>query len=133
MIETVVFGQALGLDEHWQVERMAFDVGRGRLDLHVAWRAPRATCPGCGAPEQEIQSERARSWQHLNFFQYETHLHCQVPRVACAHCGKTTRLAVPWEHEGSGFGAMFEALALRVAALRRQRSRAAHTLISLAI
>lgn len=133
MIETVVFGQALGLDEHWQVDRMAFDVGRGRLDLHVAWRAPRATCPGCGAPEQEIQSERGRSWRHLNFFQYETHLHCQVPRVACTHCSKTTRLPVPWERADSGFGAMFEALVLRAAALRRYGTGAAKTLISLAI
>ncbi|WP_299158325.1 hypothetical protein [Accumulibacter sp.] len=24
----------------------------------------------------------ARSWRHLDFFQYEAHLHAEVPRVA---------------------------------------------------
>jgi transposase len=32
--------------------------------------------------------------------------------VACASCGKTTQLGVPWARAGSGFTAAFEALAL---------------------
>ena len=35
-----------------------------------------------------------------------------MPRVACTGCGKTTQVGVPWAREGSGFTALFEALAL---------------------
>jgi transposase len=35
-----------------------------------------------------------------------------VPRIACTACGKTTQMDVPWAREGSGFTALFEALAL---------------------
>ena len=53
-----------------------------------------------------------RSWRHLDFFQFEAWLHCEVPRIACSGCGKTTQAPVPWARPGSGFTAAFEALAL---------------------
>lgn len=53
-----------------------------------------------------------RQWRHLDFFQYEAWLHAPVPRIACTACGKTTQMQVPWAREGSGFTALFEALAL---------------------
>jgi transposase len=48
----------------------------------------------------------------LDFFQFEAWLHAQVPRVACSTCGKTSQIDVPWARAGSGFTALFEALAL---------------------
>ncbi|MCW8209594.1 ISL3 family transposase, partial [Verminephrobacter aporrectodeae subsp. tuberculatae] len=39
-------------------------------------------------------------------------LHCEVPRIACSDCGKTTQMLVPWARPGSGFTAAFEAFAL---------------------
>ena len=53
-----------------------------------------------------------REWRHLDFFQFEAWLHAEVPRVACSACGKTGQIDVPWAREGSGFTALFEALAL---------------------
>lgn len=53
-----------------------------------------------------------RQWRHLDFFQFEAWLHADIPRVACAHCGKTTQVPVPWARAGSGFTLLFEALAL---------------------
>ena len=53
-----------------------------------------------------------REWRHLDFFQFEAWLHAEVPRVACSVCGKTSQIDVPWAREGSGFTALFEALAL---------------------
>ena len=35
-----------------------------------------------------------------------------MPRIACGGCGKTSQFGVPWAREGSGFTALFEALAL---------------------
>ena len=48
-------------------------------------------CPHCGAADQRIPDRLRRSWRHLDFFQFEAWLHADVPRVACASCGKTTQ------------------------------------------
>ena len=66
--------------------------------------------------EQGVHDRLRRSWRHLDFFQYEAWLHADVPRVACSGCGKTAQVAVPWAREGSGFTALFEALALSLCA-----------------
>lgn len=110
-----VFTQALGLSSPWAVERVAFDEARRRIDLYVAYPANTAPCPACGAEGQPIHDRRSRSWRHLDFFQFEAHIHCELPRVGCTQCGKTLQLPVPWAREGSRFTLMFEALALMLA------------------
>jgi transposase len=59
-----------------------------------------------------VHDRLTRQWRHLDFFQFEAWLHADVPRVACSACGKTRQIDVPWAREGSGFTALFEALAL---------------------
>ncbi|BDT68012.1 ISL3 family transposase ISIde1 [Comamonadaceae bacterium OS-1] len=110
-----LFRQALGLTQPWDVERVALDVARSRIDLYVVWRASSAPCPACGAAEQKIHDHRGRSWRHLDFFQFEAYVHCELPRIACSACQGTTQLGVPWAREGSRFTLMFEALALTLA------------------
>lgn len=114
-MQEALFCQALGLAAPWEVERVALDVARRRIDLYVVWQANSAACPACGAAEQKIHDHRARSWRHLDFFQFEAHVHCALPRLSCSACQGTTQLNVPWAREGSRFTLMFEALALTLA------------------
>ena len=114
-MQEALFRQALGLTQPWDVERVALDVARSRIDLYVIWRANSAPCPACGASEQRIHDHRQRSWRHLDFFQFEAHVHCELPRIACSACQGTTQLNVPWAREGSHFTLLFEALALTLA------------------
>jgi transposase len=114
-MQEALFCQALGLSAPWTVERVELDVRRSRIDLYVAWQAKSAACPACAAAEQKLHDHRARSWRHLDFFQFEAHVHCQLPRVACSVCGATTQLLAPWAREGSRFTLLFEALALTLA------------------
>ena len=111
-MQEALFCQALGLTAPWEVERVALDVAHSRIDLYVVWRANTAACPACSAAPQKLHDHRLRSWRHLDFFQFEAWLHAEVPRIACSACGKTTQVDVPWAREGSGFTALFEALAL---------------------
>jgi transposase len=111
-MQEAVFSQALGLVQPWGVERVQLDVAANRIDLYVAWRAKRATCAACGAQDQRLHDRRQRTWRHLDFFQFEAHVHCQVPRVSCTACGATAQLQVPWAREDSRFTLMFEALGL---------------------
>ena len=114
-MQEALFCQALGLSAPWEVERVALDVARKRIDLYVVWRASSAACQACGAGEQKIHDHRQRSWRHLDFFQFEAHVHCELPRVSCNACQGTSQLGAPWAREGSRFTLMFEALALTLA------------------
>lgn len=107
-----LFTSALGLVPPWEVEKVELDTTRRRMDFEVRCTAKTLTCPHCGAAEQRIHDRLRRAWRHLDFFQYEAWLHADVPRVACTACGKTAQVGVPWAREGSGFTALFEALAL---------------------
>ena len=55
-----------------------------------------------------------RTWRHLNFFQYKTYLHADLPRVKCAEHGVKT-VSVPWAREGSGFTLLFEGWVVELA------------------
>jgi transposase len=107
-----LFTSALGLQPPWVVEEVKLDTAKRRIDFEVACKGALMACPQCGAGAQPVHDRLRRSWRHLDFFQFEAWLHADVPRVACAACGKTTQMFVPWARAGSGFTAAFEALAL---------------------
>lgn len=107
-----LFTSALGLVAPWEVVKVELDTARRRIDFEVRCSGAVLSCPHCGSAGQPIHDRLRRSWRHLDFFQFEAWLHADVPRVACAGCGKTTQVGVPWAREGSGFTVLFEALAL---------------------
>ena len=107
-----LFTSALGLQPPWAVEDVKLDTVKRRIDFEVGCLGALLSCPQCGTAAQPVHDRLRRAWRHLDFFQFEAWLHADVPRVACAACGKTTQLPVPWARAGSGFTAAFEALAL---------------------
>ena len=107
-----LFTSALGLQAPWSVQKVALDTSRRRIDFDLTCNASRLPCPHCAASAQGVHDRLIREWRHLDFFQFEAWLHAEVPRVACSACGKTSQIDVPWAREGSGFTALFEALAL---------------------
>lgn len=60
-------------------------------------------CPG--------YDKRVRRWRHLDTCPLKTVLVADVPRVQCPEHGVVT-IRVPWAEPGSGFTALFEALAI---------------------
>ena len=107
-----LFTSALGLQPPWAVDDVKLDTVKRRIDFEVVCKGTRLACPQCGTADQRIHDRMRRSWRHLDFFQFEAWVNADVPRVACTGCGKTTQMSVPWAREGSGFTALFEALAL---------------------
>lgn len=114
-MQEALFSQALGLAKFWEVQKVDLDIKANRIDLHIGWTSDTAACPACGAQHQALHDHRQRSWRHLDFFQFEAHVHCQLPRVQCSACQATSQLPVPWARAGSRFTLMFEALALTLA------------------
>ena len=112
-METTLFTAALGLTPPWEVTDIRFDAEARQVDIDVGFPAgSRFACPSCGAGEQPVHDTRRRSWQHLHFFEHRAYIDAVVPRVRCAHCGKTTQVEVPWSRAGSGFTQLFEAMVI---------------------
>ncbi|MCW8174513.1 ISL3 family transposase [Verminephrobacter aporrectodeae] len=107
-----LFTNALGLQAPWVVENVKLNTTDRRIDFEIGCQGAGLACPACGAAGQPIHDRLLRSWRHLDFFQFETWLHCEVPRIACSDCGKTTQMLVPWARPGSGFTVAFETFAL---------------------
>ena len=83
-----LFEQALGIEWPWYVERTEFDAEDRRLDVHLNFEVGGTfACAGCGAEGCKAYDTKARSWHHMDFFQYQAYLHAHVPRVRCAACG----------------------------------------------
>jgi len=115
MEATGLFTAALGLHSPWAVADVRFTPEQGEIHFDVACASRRLACPVCKALDQPIHDRKARSWQHLHFFQYRAFIHAELPRVACGGCGKTTQVDVPWARPGSGFTVLFEAMAVMLA------------------
>lgn len=113
-----LFERSMGLGPEWRVEEVWFEEREGAPDeLHVrVGRVPgqAVRCPVCGRP-CGVYDTRERTWRHLDIWQYETIVHCAVPRVDCPDDGRRTAL-MPWEvRPNSHFTALFEAQALVMA------------------
>jgi len=111
-----LFGMALGIVPPWEVTEITFSKESNRLDITIDFqRGATFVCPVCGASAPAYDTTE-KTWQHLNFFQYEAYLHARVPRVNCPNegCG-VKQVQVPWARAGSGFTLLFEALVMTMA------------------
>lgn len=112
-----LFALALGLEKPWVVKSVEFEPEQKRLELCIDFeRGGTFACPECGQAGCKAYDTEEKTWRHLNFFQYETHLRARMPRVQCGSCGGVKPVGAPWGRAGSGFTLLFEALVMTMAA-----------------
>lgn len=106
-----IFSIALGLTEPWFVEDVSFNLeGEKRiLDIKISHKKGVFFVDESG--KSTIYDHVERTWKHLNFFQHECYLHCDVPRLVNQE-GKVIQVEVPWARAGSGFTLLFEAFSM---------------------
>ena len=107
-----LFAVALNLPSPWRISQVEFKPSKeSSLELHIYiafQRGGRFPCPQepCGKSFPAYDTA-PRTWRHLNFFQYKTCIHADLPRIQCEKHGVKT-VQVPWAREGSGFTLLFE-------------------------
>ena len=106
-----IFTLALGLKSPWRVSKAEFVTSEQthKKELHLTisyergyqWSLP----DGSTTTAYDTQE---KTWRHLNFFQHECYIHCNVPRI---RTGEHTieMVSVPWSRQQSGFTLLFEA------------------------
>ena len=111
MKDKQLYEQILGLSKPWAVREVSLEITERRVVVQVEHRKGKSfKCPECG-DDSPIYDHRKREWRHLDTCQLMTIIEADVPRVSCAEHG-VVQVRVPWAEPGSGFSAMFEALAI---------------------
>ncbi len=89
MPDNELFTKALNLEKPWYVMEVKFDPSEKRLDIYIGRTSELLPCPLCGKPCVDYDSTD-REWRHLDFFQYEAHIHARIPRTSCKEHGIKT-------------------------------------------
>lgn len=129
MDSRTIFSLALGITTPWTLKGIRFEQSANsqrQLHLDIGFEVGNRfkdeqgkLCP--------VHDTVERSWKHLNFFQHECFLHCNVPRIKTSSGGVST-VDVPWARPGSGFTLLFEAFALALIEREMPVNRAAEML-----
>ena len=98
--------QALDIRPPWSVRKAEFDPSERLLRIALRHAGPAYACPVCGAAAKRHDA-RSRAWRHLDFFEHQTLLTAEVPRVKCAAHG-CREVRVPWSAERSAYVRAFE-------------------------
>lgn len=110
MEQAYLFAAALDIEKPFEVTKVEFltnDSGKRELHISVGFERGSRFRSSCGS-ECAVHDTLPRTWQHLNFFQYRTYLHCRVPRIKRPD-GKVEQVVVAWSRPQSGFTLQLEA------------------------
>lgn len=111
MQDKELYEKLLGLEAPWVVESVELQMEKAKVTVHLTHEpAARFPCPECGigCPTHD---HRHRQWRHLDTCSFVTMLEADIPRIRCKEHG-VLQAKVPWAEPGSGFTALFEALAI---------------------
>lgn len=128
MQDKELYYHLLGLKEPWEVRGVEVDMEGQKVDVYIQWPPEKKSpCPECGKPYPIYDHREERRWRHLDTMQFETLLHCRVPRVKCKEHGVKSA-DVPWAGKHSRFTAMFERLAIEMLLACQNQTKAMQVL-----
>jgi len=114
MQDKELYRQLLGLQHPWVVSEVLVDFEELKVDVWIMWPPEKkAACPECGNLYSIYDHREERKWRHLDTMQFQTILHCRIPRVKCSEHGVKS-IDIPWADKRSRFTALFERLAIDV-------------------
>lgn len=114
MQDRELYRQLMGLREPWKVTEVKVDFEGLKVDVWVEWPAEQqGVCPECGKGCRIYDHRDERQWRHLDTMQFQTIVHCRVPRVNCPEHG-TKSMDIAWAEKSSRFTALFERLSIDV-------------------
>lgn len=114
MREAKLYEELLQVKSPWYVERVELSIEQKRVDVYIDHKpGSLLPCPNCGAGSGVYDHTARRSFRHLDTMQYQTILHCQMPRVQCSEHG-VVQVSIPWAEAKSRFTRHFETLAIDV-------------------
>lgn len=109
MDESTLYEHILGITKPWFVEQVALE--SGVVHVYVSYDPDTLlNCPKCSKACTQYDS-KPRTWRHLDTCQYQTLVHCNIPRSDCSKHG-ALQLEVPWANKNGRFTQMFESIVI---------------------
>jgi transposase len=109
MDETTLYEHILGIAKPWFVEHI--ELKDGTLHVYVCCDSHlKLRCPICSNKVSRYDC-KPRSWRHLDTCQYQTLIHCDIPRTDCPEHG-ALQVDVPWAMKNGRFTHLFENLVI---------------------
>lgn len=109
-----VYEELLQIKAPWFVEKVEFALKKKRVDVFISHEdETKFPCPKCNGLCSVYDHTSPRSFRHLDTMQYQTILHCQIPRIECAEHG-ILQVKTSWAEPKSRFTRHFETLAIDV-------------------
>lgn len=105
-----IFELALNLSAPWYVEKVEIKEVDSIKELHLTIGYRKGYFVDQDG-KSKVHDRVDRKWRHLNFFEHECYIHCQVPRLKDTD-KKVKQTAIPWARSGSGFTLLFEAFSM---------------------
>jgi transposase len=111
MQDKELYNTLLGINAPWFVKDVKLELASKKVTVVLGHESgAKFTCAECGK-ESPVYDHRRRQWRHLDTCDFITIIEADVPRISCRdHTIK--QITVPWAESGSGFTAMFEAVAI---------------------
>lgn len=108
------YKEILGLELPWVIEKVSVSSETKDVVINISNIVGRKLgCKECGNLCSVYDHTPIRIWRHLDTCDYETHIHCRVPRTSCENCG-IHRVKVPWSRPYSKFTLLFESHIIKV-------------------
>lgn len=105
MDESTLYEHILGISTPWFVEYV--ELKESVVHVFVACDGELTLrCPTCDQ-EASRYDAKPRTWRHLDTCQYQTLIHCNIPRTDCPDHG-VLQIDVPWAQKNGRFTQLFE-------------------------
>ncbi|GMO30636.1 MAG: ISL3 family transposase [Termitinemataceae bacterium] len=116
-----------GVVAPWEISKIETDEAKKRVDVYLDYSKGKGKCPECNKSVPLYDEREERVWRHLDSCEYQTYLHCRMPRSNCAEHGIKT-MEVPWSTSLSRFTISFERHAIDLLQATKNRSKSAKLL-----
>jgi transposase len=111
MDELSLYEHILSISAPWFVEHIDLDKPTNTVHVYVQYDSDTSLECSCCSRQVARYDSRKRSWRHLDTCQFQTIVHCDVPRSDCPEHGALL-VDVPWAEKGGRYTLMFEALVI---------------------
>jgi len=108
-----IFSLAFGLSNPWSISNIEFSQKNNKRTLIITIGYNKeADIFKKSSGNSRFYDHQPKRWRHLNFFEHQCYIQCNVPRLIDEKTNKITQMEVPWARAQSGFTLLFEAYSM---------------------
>lgn len=118
------FTTLLGLVKPWKVDKVITDIHNNSVHVYVWYESQDWIDQQTGEVFKLYDRREERQWHHLDTLQYQTIIHCRIPRITLP-AGRIASCPVPWGDAGERHSYLFEDKVIHVLQATHNQSQSA--------